>query len=184
MAQRAHRSERLTSDCGRSHHRRVALLCAAALAGPTLLAVPVSGVAHALSRLSAPASALSLRDAASAATASGSRVEALGARTENEQTFVNPDGTITLEQTAVPVRVRRGDSWVPVDTTLSVGTDGLVRPAASALSMSFSGGGSAAPLAELAKGGTSLRLSWPATLPALPTPSLAGNAATYAIPRS
>lgn len=38
-------------------------------------------------------------------------------RTERSQLYANADGTYTLEQAAAPVRVRRGDGWVDVDTT-------------------------------------------------------------------
>src|SRR5688500_10221676 len=67
----------------------------------------------------ATASAPAQPDAASAAAVAaqtGLSVEDLSRRTEREQTFANPDGTWTNEQSTTPVRVRRADgSWVPVD---------------------------------------------------------------------
>lgn len=118
---------------------------------------------------------VSMAEAARTAAASGTRVEATSKRTESAQTFVNPDGTATLELSAVPVRVRQGDSWVPVDMTLVVRADGSVGPRASALPMSFSRGGSA-PLVRLGRGEARLSMAWPAPLG---QPSLVGNTATY-----
>lgn len=115
--------------------------------------------------------------AAAAAAASGQRVEVSSRTTETQQTFANPDGTLTLEQTALPVRARRGAGWVPIDTTLSRRPDGTVAPAATAVGLVFSGGGSVTPMARVIKGGTSVALGWPA---ALPVPSLSGDTATYA----
>lgn len=43
------------------------------------------------------------------------RVEILGERTEVSQTFVNGDGSQTLEVGIEPERVRKGANWVPVD---------------------------------------------------------------------
>ncbi|WP_344148736.1 LamG-like jellyroll fold domain-containing protein [Kribbella yunnanensis] len=97
-------------------------------------------------------------------------------RTETSQTFANPDGSFTLEQHSIPVRVKRGDEWRAIDTTLERGPDGLVRPRATALDMTFSGGGSS-PLIAVRAQGYELRLSWPGPLP---VPSLAGNSAVYA----
>ena len=52
--------------------------------------------------------------------------------------FVNPDGTATSEQSLVPKRVRRGNGWVPVDTSLKATADG-VSPTASVLPMVLAG---------------------------------------------
>src|SRR5262245_50586073 len=56
-------------------------------------------------------------EALQAARTSGRRVELLPERTETSQTFVNPSGTLTLEESVVPVRVHLADgSWTPVNT--------------------------------------------------------------------
>jgi YD repeat-containing protein len=60
----------------------------------------------------------------------GRRIEALSERSETSQTWVNPEGTRTTEVNNAPVRVRRGDAWVPVDLHLVKGVDGAIRPAA------------------------------------------------------
>ena len=113
--------------------------------------------------------------ALAAAQESGERVEVLDERTETGQLFANPDGTFTLQEAVTPVRVRRGDRWVPVDTTLVAGPDGTVAPAAVPVPVAFSGGGEA-PLVRLGSDGEQLSLSWPDPLP---VPVLAGDTATY-----
>ncbi|MER6407098.1 LamG domain-containing protein [Streptomyces viridosporus] len=109
---------------------------------------------------------------------SGRRVEVAGERTERTTVFANPDGyTFTLEESAVPVRVRgAGGGWQAPDATLETRTDGTVGPKGAAVEMSFSGGGKAGPLARIEDGGRSLALDWPGTLPA---PRLDGPSAVY-----
>ncbi|WP_344126469.1 carboxypeptidase regulatory-like domain-containing protein [Luedemannella flava] len=108
------------------------------------------------------------------AQACGKRVEVLADRTETAQTFANSDGTMTVEESVTPVRVRRGSSWVPVDTTLAKTATGFA-PKATVLPMTFSGGGSG-PFAKLANGSHELALSWSGKLPA---PTLFGDTAVY-----
>lgn len=105
------------------------------------------------------------------------RVEVTGLRTETIAVFANPDGTLTQEQTVRPTRVQKSDgTWTPVDTNLTVGSDGRVQPGATTVGLRFSNGGTA-PLAEISENGKSVALSWPT---ALPTPTIDGNTATYA----
>ncbi|WJK35491.1 carboxypeptidase regulatory-like domain-containing protein [Solwaraspora sp. WMMA2065] len=104
----------------------------------------------------------------------GRRVELLSERTEWTQTFVNVDGSRTLEQTIEPARVRKGNAWVPVDTTLKMTANG-VAPRATVLPMVFSGGGDA-PLARLRDGERELAMTWPFRLP---KPELEGATAIY-----
>jgi hypothetical protein len=112
------------------------------------------------------------------AAESGDPVEVLPDRTDYAQTFAEPDGGFTLDESAAPVRVQQPDgSWVPVDTTLSVQPDGSVRPAAVTTGLVLSGGGSG-PLYTLSQGGDSMAVSWPGG--SLPVPSLSGPTATYA----
>lgn len=95
------------------------------------------------------------------------RVEILSERTEVSQTYVNPDGSRILEQGIEPgiepVRVRKGSSWVPVDTVLKATGDGLV-PRATVLPMVFSSGGDS-PLARIRDGDRELAMTWPEPLP-------------------
>ena len=104
----------------------------------------------------------------------GKRVEVLAERSEVAQTFVNPDGTHTVEESIEPVRVKHGSTWVPIDTTLAKTAGGVV-PRAAALPMTLSGGGDG-PLARLRDGANEISFSWPG---ALPKPVLRGNIALY-----
>lgn len=104
------------------------------------------------------------------------RAEVGGARTQYSTTWVNPDGTVTTEHAAAPVRVRRGDQWIPVNTTLE-SEDGAWRPKAAAPEVALSrGGSSTAPLVRAAIGGRSVSLGWPERLP---SPKVDGSIATY-----
>ncbi|GIM97590.1 discoidin domain-containing protein [Paractinoplanes toevensis] len=110
------------------------------------------------------------------ARACGVRVELLGRRSERDQVFANPNGTYTLETSAVPRRVRAADgSWTAVDTTLRP-AGGTVRPRATVAGLDFSTAG-AGPMARIATGGGTLALTAPWKLPA---PALSGSRATYA----
>ncbi|MBX6723138.1 MAG: hypothetical protein IRY92_07865, partial [Dactylosporangium sp.] len=108
------------------------------------------------------------------AKACGRRVEVLSERTEDAQTFANPDGSLTFEESIEPVRVRQGSSWVPVDTTLKMTPQGVV-PKASALPLVLSPGGDG-PLARLSQGDRELSMSWPTRLP---VPILERDTAIY-----
>lgn len=107
------------------------------------------------------------------------RVEALSERTESTSTWVNPDGTRTTELNAGPVRVRRGDTWVPVDLTLVKNADGAIRPAAHPRDLAIAGGGAAdqaRDLASVTAADGQVALQWTGPLP---EPVLAGDTATY-----
>lgn len=146
-----------------------ALVAAAAVAAfaPPAAAVPTAPT---------EASGAAAETPSEQAARTGVRVEVPEKTTESEQVFANPDGTFTLEASAVPVRARKGGAWVPVDPTLERRSDGVVVPRATTFGIELSGGGSAAPLARATRGGRSLSLSWPA---ALPVPVLSGGTATY-----
>lgn len=124
---------------------------------------------------SAPDSFTEESDALALAEQTGERVEIPGLTDEKTQHFANPDGTLTMETHAIPVRVRTADGWVDADTTLVTAQDGMVRPRASGMDIAFSGGGDA-PMARIGIGSKSLELGWEGELP---TPSLDGDQATY-----
>lgn len=123
----------------------------------------------------APPVASTTAEALALARKSGRQVEAVAARTETGELFANPDGTFTSRESVLPVRVRRGTAWVPVDTTLKVGRDGQIRPVATPLTTVLSGGGST-PLVQVAWQGKDWAMGWPGGLPA---PVLDGSTATY-----
>ncbi|WP_326557568.1 LamG-like jellyroll fold domain-containing protein [Micromonospora sp. NBC_01796] len=117
--------------------------------------------------------------AAVAAKLCGSRVEVAGRRTESTQVFANVDGTLTEEQSLAPVRVLRGDQWVPVDLTLQGRGDGTIAPIAHPRGLVFSG---AAPVAgehevvSLGTGDEKVGLAWTGVLP---PPVVNGRTITY-----
>jgi hypothetical protein len=101
-------------------------------------------------------------------------VEILAERTEFSQTFANADGTRTMEESIEPERVRKGSSWVPVDTSLKATAEG-VAPRATVLPMFFGNGGDG-PFARIVDGDRELAVSWPSRLPA---PVVKGDTAVY-----
>lgn len=110
-----------------------------------------------------------------AARRQGTQVEVATLTTETKRVLAEPNGLLAAELSAVPTRVRRGDKWVPVDTTLAPAAGGLIRPRATVGDLAFSAGGDA-PLVEFARDGKRMSLSWPSRLP---KPSLQDGAATY-----
>lgn len=89
-----------------------------------------------------------------------------------------PDGTLQLTTSSDPVRVKWNGTWTPIDTTLSLGSDGMLAPAASAAPVEFSDGGTG-PMARVqSPSGGWLTEIWPAGT--LPVPSVQGSVAIYA----
>jgi len=120
---------------------------------------------------------------------SGKRVEALSERNESTTTWVNPDGSLTSELSAGPVRFQRAGRWVDVDLTLQRGADGSIRPKAHpeglrlgapggsrARSMAETRNASARTLATLGEGDRQITLQWKGGLPA---PTVDGTTVTY-----
>lgn len=117
-----------------------------------------------------------LRAAQEQAAAGGKPVTVDALTTETATTTANPSGTTTYTSSLLPVRVRKGGAWTPVDATLVHNADGTYSPAAAAGALELSGGGTSSPLAAMGSGNERLEFSWPATLP---TPSVSGDALTY-----
>jgi len=144
----------------------VLALLAAALTVPRALALAQRALA-----------AVDEASALASARAAGRPVEVLGDRTEFAQTFANPSGTLTLNESVTPVRARRPDgTWAPVDYRLQARPDGVIGPVVSMADVAFSGGG-AGPMAQIVHNGHEVALGWPGPLPA---PTLSGATATYA----
>ncbi|GHE25265.1 hypothetical protein Shyd_86000 [Streptomyces hydrogenans] len=125
-----------------------------------------------------------------AAKLSGKMIEALSERTETSTTWANPDGSLTTELSAGPVRFERDGSWTDVDVTLHKAADGSVEPVAHPNGLELSAGGGAkarslkaaqdAPardLVTLGEGDEQITLQWKGALPA---PTLSGTRARYA----
>lgn len=162
----------------RSVLRRVGLLVGAFLAlecAAVRLPVPVVPMAETVST-AAPAGLSPEASAAWEAAQTGSPVTVDAETTPTELVTANPDGTFTFEASAVPVRVRQGDAWVPVNTSLEARTDGTVAPKAVPLGVVFSGGGADKPLASVNTSGGSYEVESPWALPA---PVLSGSSAVY-----
>ncbi len=151
-----------------------------ALTGSLLSAVAPAASAAVPSAAVVPAAQVTQRpdlaSAVMAARSAGHRVQVTDRDTESTTTWVNPDGTLTSESSALPVRVRTATGLVAADPTLLRRPDGSVGPRAATAGQSLGSGGSGR-LASLTTGpGSSLGLSWLASLPA---PTLAGDTATY-----
>jgi RHS repeat-associated protein len=141
---------------------------------PAAMAQPVAAAPAA--KLVCPAVLADEHAALVTARMCGGPVAIAGLMTETDQAVATARGTVEWEHRYRPVRVRQGDGWVPVDTTLVKRADGSVGPVAAAVDMAFSGGGDA-PMVSLTAGKKSLKLG--SALGALPTPVLAGDTATY-----
>jgi hypothetical protein len=167
-----------------SHARRSRHIGTAALAFVVpllvvvpLLGAPAEGAPKPTPSRTAPAKKPTGTDAAiRRAAETGQSVPVPALTTETQSAVANPDGSVTMTLDATPVRVQ-GDngSWTPIDTTLAL-SDGVLKPAAATVAMSFSDGGSTAPLATITKGSATYRLMSPWTLP---VPVVSGSTATY-----
>ncbi|WP_326762904.1 DNRLRE domain-containing protein [Streptomyces phaeochromogenes] len=131
-----------------------------------------------------------LASARVAARLNDKRVEALSERTETSTTWANPDGSLTSELSAGPVRFRDGGDWRDVDLSLVKDADGSVAPKAHprGLELGEKGGTKLSALADnskaaardlvtLGEGDQQVRLQWRG---GLPDPKLDRNRATYA----
>ncbi|HEV2376992.1 MAG TPA: hypothetical protein VGS19_33120 [Streptosporangiaceae bacterium] len=99
-----------------------------------------------------------------------------GLTTETGTVTAEPDGREVGTEYVLPVRVRRGDRWVTVDTRLRRGAGGRWAPAAVPGDVvSFSRGGEG-PVSVVSALGSRLALSW---LGGLPAPVISGASATY-----
>ncbi|MEV6329993.1 hypothetical protein [Streptomyces sp. NPDC051909] len=127
----------------------VALCSAGAIVPPTAsAALPSVAVTGDDGRVSPEDKALN------EAKASGNPVELVTARTELSDTWVNPDGTFTAKRFGTVVRVLCDGGWVPTDPTLEFAADGSVRPRATSVAVSFSGGGTGPILTGVKDGRT------------------------------
>jgi RHS repeat-associated protein len=103
------------------------------------------------------------------------RIEVTGLETETTTTWTNPDGTLTTDSNAAPIREQVSGAWANVDTTLVPADGGGFKPKVSAVPVVFSGGG-AQPLVSASADSGSVATKWAG---ALPVPMISGNTATY-----
>ncbi|WP_327304428.1 ricin-type beta-trefoil lectin domain protein [Streptomyces sp. NBC_01298] len=95
----------------------------------------------------------------------------------DSQTFANPGGTLTMDATAAPERVKQANgSWKAIDTTLRANADGTISPAVVPSPLSISGGGSGPMATMTTADGKKLAFKTPFKLP---EPVLEGNDALY-----
>ena len=134
----------------------------------------MSREAAAETRPKTPTGATTATEAAEKARRTGERVEVLAGRGERREAWALPDGRFEVVQHLRPVRVRKNGAWVKADTTLRRSGDAIA-PAAASVDLKFSAGGTG-PLATMSRGGRSLSLTWPGTLP---KPKLEGDTAIY-----
>ncbi|MFE3579975.1 FG-GAP-like repeat-containing protein [Streptomyces vinaceus] len=154
----------------------MATVLTAALTATLLGAVPVTAAAADKAKAKEPLSeAAAEAKAKGEAKKTGKPVEIPSKRTETDDIWANPDGTLTANHALVPVRVYRGGKLVDADSSLAKQSDGRIVPKATAVGLSFSGGGKG-PLVTMRKEGRDVSLTWPKPLPA---PKLEGNSATY-----
>lgn len=124
---------------------------------------------------SSDAPVLTDAQASAEAQSTGQPVAVDAATTPTDTLTANPDGTFTLTQAVEPVRKRISGTWMPLDATLGLNSDGTVSPAVTTSGLTLSGGGTG-PLAVMHTAGRLLALTLPVTLP---TPTLSGATATY-----
>ena len=111
------------------------------------------------------------------ASSEGREVEVSGLTSEWRRVVATPEGILRGDYTVGVARVRDGQGgWRDPDTTLQVGSDGVLRPVASRVPISVSAGGSGV-LASMESGAQQLAMYWRGTLP---VPSVEGDTATYA----
>ena len=107
----------------------------------------------------------------------GAPVRIGGLTTETAEYFAQPNGQISAQVSAGPVRTRQDGKWVPVDLTLRNAPDGSVQAIADPLDLRISGArAGGGELASVGSGDGRLALGWPGRLPA---PHLDRNRATY-----
>jgi hypothetical protein len=150
-----------------------------ALGAGTLVAVGAAAPTAAAATLVCAAEQPNDAGAAATARACGRRVEITGRRTPTRTFLANPDGTLTVEMTQAPIRMRSASgAWIPVDLTFERRLDGSVAPRAhpGALTLAGARAGGDGELVAVGDGDNRISLGWRGRLPA---PALQGNIATY-----
>ncbi|GAA3537814.1 DNRLRE domain-containing protein [Kribbella ginsengisoli] len=145
---------------------------------PAEAASPLADPVHVAQKVS---SRPDLVSAVVTARSQGSKVEVESLRTENATTWVNPDGTMTTEAHAAPIRFKTpGGEWQSIDLTLQRGIDGFVAPRGHKLALRLGKrNATTGQVFAAVSAGTGRQVEWMAPWK-LPEPSLDGTKATYA----
>ncbi|MFC0003706.1 FG-GAP-like repeat-containing protein [Micromonospora siamensis] len=141
----------------------------------TVAGAPATAAASTPPATAASTGTLSVDRAVTEAKRTGKPVEATAAGTSTSTLTAQPDGTVVLNQSAVPTRTLVNGQWKNLDPTLVRGADGGITAAVTTNRIRLSGGGTG-PLAEMTSGDRAMSLSLPVALPA---PVLDGQSATY-----
>ncbi|MDX2973376.1 RHS repeat-associated core domain-containing protein [Kribbella solani] len=155
-----------------------ALLVTGMEAQETAVAAPAADPKPAAARVD---SRPDLVSAVVSARSQGSRVEVESLRSETSSTWANPDGTMTTEAHAAPVRFKdvKG-AWQSIDLTLAKGTDGTVAPLGHGFGLQLGKrNGAVGGVFASATAGTGRQVEWMAPWK-LPEPSIDGTTAMYA----
>jgi Ricin-type beta-trefoil lectin domain/Concanavalin A-like lectin/glucanases superfamily/Fibronectin type III domain len=153
----------------------------AVLAAMAVVTAPAAGASAAVmagtqGRAARPHGPLTTAQALARAAASHRPVAVPGATTPTGTLTANPNGTLTLTESLVPVRKRVGGAWRPLTARLLRGPGGIVSASTTTTALRLSGGGTG-PLATMrTAAGQSLSVWLPVRLPA---PILSGDTALY-----
>jgi hypothetical protein len=137
---------------------------------------PAAGASAAAPGPARPRSPLTTAQALRRAAATRHRVPVPGATTPTQTLTANPNGTLTVTRSLVPVRKQVHGAWLPLSPRLRRAAGGGISTVATTSSLQLSSGGSG-PLATMrTAAGQSMSVWLPVRLPA---PRLSGNTAIY-----
>ncbi|MEU4607481.1 hypothetical protein AB0F43_31230 [Kribbella sp. NPDC023972] len=115
------------------------------------------------------------------ARSQGSKVEVESMRSQTSTTWANPDGTMTTEAHAAPIRFKTpSGAWQSVDLVLAKAADGTVAPKGHPLGLQLGKPSSAVGgVFAFVGAGSGRQVEWLAPWK-LPDPTISGTTATYA----
>ncbi|MFE9426075.1 ricin-type beta-trefoil lectin domain protein [Kitasatospora sp. NPDC006697] len=117
-----------------------------------------------------------INDARTRAKATGQQAVIDSLTTESSMTWAKPDGTLTTDTAAQPVRTKHGNGWQDIDATLRRNADGTLSPVNTPAQVVFSAGGDGPLATATTPDGKKLTLGSPFRLPA---PTVTGDSALY-----
>ncbi|WP_328334433.1 DNRLRE domain-containing protein [Kribbella sp. NBC_00382] len=156
----------------------VALLATALEAHQPAEAAPTADPKPAAAKIASRPDVIS---ASVTARAQGSRVEVESMRTETSTTWSNPDGTMTTDAHAAPIRFKTAKgAWQSINLTLQKAADGTVAPRGHEHGLRLGKRNAATgQVFASASSGTGRQVEWLSPWK-LPEPTLDGTKATYA----